>query len=76
MHPTVALFKVEDEYMALCATTQEVMCVRHLLTDLKKKLQRPIQMMGDNKDCISFATISTQANLKISMSRCILLEMV
>jgi hypothetical protein len=52
LQPLVALPTMEAEYMALCAATQEVTCLRQLLTELSLVLKHPTSMMEDNKGCM------------------------
>ena len=71
--PTIALSVVEAQYMTLCDANQEVMFLRHLLSDLSYVLKHPTMMMEDTKGCISFATnVMTTSKIYISMLHCIL----
>ena len=55
LQPTVALSKMEAEYMSLCAATLEVVFLRQLLTEFSIVLPIPTSMMEENKGCIAFA---------------------
>ena len=57
LYPTIALFTIEAEYVALCvATYQGVMFLRNLLTELFISMKHPSSIMEDNKSCISYAS--------------------
>jgi KUP system potassium uptake protein len=55
LQPIVALSTMEAEYMSLRASTQEVMFLRQLLTEISVALPLPTFMMDDNKGCTAFA---------------------
>jgi len=56
LQSSVALSTAEAEYMALSATTQEVIFLRQLLTNQGEPLKGPTPIYADNERCEALAT--------------------
>ena len=56
LQSSVVLSTTETEYMVLSATTQEVIFLRQLLTNLGEPSKGPTPMYEDNEGCEALAT--------------------
>ena len=56
LQSTVALSIVEAEYMALCASAQEVPFLRQLLTNFNMAPSGSTRMLENNSGCMALAT--------------------
>jgi hypothetical protein len=56
LQSTVALSTVEAEYMARCASSQEVLFFRQLLTNFNMAPSGSTRMLKDNNGCMALAT--------------------
>ena len=59
---SVALSTCEAEYMALSATTQEVIWLGRLLEEMRSEQQEPTTIWEDNQGAISTAKLLVQQN--------------
>ncbi len=53
---SIALSTMEAEYMALCASTQEVFWIQSLLEEIEYLSSKPATIYEDNQACIGLAT--------------------
>jgi hypothetical protein len=55
LQPSVSLSTTEAEYKAACATAQEAVFLRRLLSDIGIKPTKPTTVFEDNQACIALA---------------------
>ena len=53
LQPTVAMSSTEAEYMAACATVQEAVYLRTLLSSISVQVPGPTTIYEDNQGCIA-----------------------